>query len=102
MIILKAKAMYRDTFSKLRSFVVNSKLKHQKDILNSEKSSILELKSDIKDLKLVIREKENSKRRMKKKFEKSLIKKTFDRISLATQAKKILGFRLLFRHNKKA
>jgi hypothetical protein len=39
---------------------------------------------------------------MKKKFEKSLIRKTFSRFSLAFEGKKIEGFRLLFRHNKKA
>lgn len=101
MLFLQGKAIYRDTFSRLRAFVVNSKLQRQNDIYNSEKNTILQLKSNIKDLKLQIRDKENSKRRMKKKFEKSLLRKVFRRMDLAIEAKKLLGFRLLFRHNKK-
>lgn len=83
-VVLKIRSIYSQTLYKLRFFLVDTKLQHQKDTVQAEKKAIQDVKNQVNQLKLEIRNKENLKSRMKKKFEKSLISKTLGRIITAS------------------
>lgn len=71
-------------------------------MVEAEKSQILEVKERIQSLKEIITTKEEEKRKNKKKFEKSLIKKTLARIVRSAKGKQLQAMRLLLTFKKKS
>ena len=102
LIILKARELLRDSIVKLRCFLVDVKLAKEKQLVDDEKDKISRVKDEIKALKEDIALQEEGKRKSKKKFEKSLIKKTLSRITRSARGKQLQVLRLLLTFKKKS